>query len=464
MKCPNCGAEMKDGILYCEHCGEDIHIVPDFEPELEHNIEQSLGHIRKSVEESNEPVQKTVVFSVKQLGFVISILILIIFLVFGIFCLLSYFSVNEQIDKARDATLKGNYDKAIARYEHALELDSLNVDAKFELAEVYFLQNNTEEYEKLLVQIVNDPNTGVEQLESAYGKLIAVYRTQGDYQTINDMLLTCPNEAIKTTYHSYLAMPPVFSTASGEYREVQAIKLTVTGKGIIYYTLDGKDPTSDSTQYTAPILLENGKHIIKAIFVNENGVQSEMVEAEYQIDVEELEEPAVNLEGGEYNVPLMISIINGYENVYYTTDGSIPTMDSHLYTEPIPMPLGVSVFKFARIEPGRISQIVERTYTLVLSTDISAEMAVDKVREHSLATGKIIDNSGHFDETKACYRYQFKYVLNINQAGDYFVIEELLSDIYNVQTKTGNYYAVEAYTGKLYKLQIENGVYTLTDV
>ena len=23
MKCPNCGAEMKEGTLYCEHCGED---------------------------------------------------------------------------------------------------------------------------------------------------------------------------------------------------------------------------------------------------------------------------------------------------------------------------------------------------------------------------------------------------------------------------------------------------------
>ena len=34
MKCPNCGAEMEEGKLYCEHCGEDIHIVPDFEPEV----------------------------------------------------------------------------------------------------------------------------------------------------------------------------------------------------------------------------------------------------------------------------------------------------------------------------------------------------------------------------------------------------------------------------------------------
>ena len=24
MKCPRCGSEMKDGMLFCEHCGEEI--------------------------------------------------------------------------------------------------------------------------------------------------------------------------------------------------------------------------------------------------------------------------------------------------------------------------------------------------------------------------------------------------------------------------------------------------------
>ena len=36
---------MKEGTLYCEHCGEDIHIVPDFEPEIEYNMEQTLHDI-----------------------------------------------------------------------------------------------------------------------------------------------------------------------------------------------------------------------------------------------------------------------------------------------------------------------------------------------------------------------------------------------------------------------------------
>lgn len=35
MKCPRCGSEMKDGMLFCEHCGEEIRIVQDFEPEID---------------------------------------------------------------------------------------------------------------------------------------------------------------------------------------------------------------------------------------------------------------------------------------------------------------------------------------------------------------------------------------------------------------------------------------------
>ena len=35
MKCPRCGADMKEGQMYCEHCGREIQIVPEFDPALE---------------------------------------------------------------------------------------------------------------------------------------------------------------------------------------------------------------------------------------------------------------------------------------------------------------------------------------------------------------------------------------------------------------------------------------------
>ena len=42
---------MAEGKLYCEHCGEDIHIVPDFEPELERSLELTMNGILEDLDE-----------------------------------------------------------------------------------------------------------------------------------------------------------------------------------------------------------------------------------------------------------------------------------------------------------------------------------------------------------------------------------------------------------------------------
>ena len=39
---PHCGNEMIEGHLICEKCGEEIRIVPDFEPEIENSITAQL--------------------------------------------------------------------------------------------------------------------------------------------------------------------------------------------------------------------------------------------------------------------------------------------------------------------------------------------------------------------------------------------------------------------------------------
>ena len=48
MKCPNCGAQIPINSLYCETCGEDIHIVPniDFNDlDIQDTMDGILEHI-----------------------------------------------------------------------------------------------------------------------------------------------------------------------------------------------------------------------------------------------------------------------------------------------------------------------------------------------------------------------------------------------------------------------------------
>ena len=178
MKCPNCGAEMKEGTLYCEHCGEDIHIVPDFEPEIEYNMEQTLHDIAREMtpEEDatddqdaqqsmtelqdwdEEPLENTAKHPFRW-KFIVLILVLAVVAVvctgFGI-SYSHYHSAEYQIKSAREYVASGEYDQAITCYERALEIDPGNITLKFELADIYFQKNNKMEYENLLREIVAD--------------------------------------------------------------------------------------------------------------------------------------------------------------------------------------------------------------------------------------------------------------------------------------------------------------------
>ena len=135
MKCPNCGAEMKEGTLYCEHCGEDIHIVPDFEPEIEYNMEQTLHDIAREMtpEEDatddqdaqqsmtelqdwdEEPLENTAKHPFRW-KFIVLILVLAVVAVvctgFGI-SYSHYHSAEYQIKSAREYVASGEYDQAI---------------------------------------------------------------------------------------------------------------------------------------------------------------------------------------------------------------------------------------------------------------------------------------------------------------------------------------------------------------
>lgn len=473
MKCPNCGAEMKEGTLYCEHCGEDIHIVPDFEPEIEYNLEQTLNDIAKEMAPEEQPSVSEPTEEEPQdwdqaaeetvprhpFRWKLAVLATVLFVVavvcvgFGI-SYSHYHSADYQIKCARDYVTQEEFDEAITCYDRALELEPDRNDWKFELADIYFRKNNKMEYEYLLREIAMDPKATSEELESAYGKLIAIYDARKDYATINQLLKDCGNVNIMSKYQSYMAMEPEFSLNEGYYTSIQPLKLSTFGSGRIYYTTDGSEPDENSSLYTAPILLENGDYCIRAVYINENGIRSQVVTHNYHIEIEELSAPEVNTVSGEYEFPINIEVTDG-GNVYYTTDGSDPTENSTVYTGAIPMPLGKSVFRFIRIADGRKSEIVERTYNLVMNTEFTPEQAVSVVVAYEIASGKIWDETGVFDETGAAYLYEYQYVTNINKVDDFYVIAEVYRGTDGNLTRTGNLFAVNAYTQQLYKLQLD---------
>lgn len=455
MKCPSCGAEMADGSLYCEHCGEDIHIVPDFDPELEQDIELTISGMLEDIDGQKVPEEEEQPPRRKNFWKLWAVCGAVLAVMAAGAGLLAYHhnSLEWQIERGAEYVESQKYDRAIRCYSRALELDEDNIELKFSLAEVYFLKNNKIEYEFLLREIARDADATSEQLERAYGKLIAIYSAREDYQTINDLLLASDNATLISTYQKYLARPPEFSIKPGYYTMIQPLKLSAFGSGKIYYTLDGSEPSAESTQYTAPIILEDGDYVVKALFINDNGIVSTVTSGEFHVEFEEIPAPNINLYSGNYNFPMNIEVVEDTEEIYYTTDGSTPTYSSQLYSRPIPMPLGKSNFKFARIENGVTGDVTERTYNLVMNTDFTPQQAVDSVMQYAMNTGKVYDADGHFDESGDRYQYEYQYVTNINAIDDFYVISEIYCGADGSLTKTGNNFAVNAYTGVIFKLQ-----------
>lgn len=463
MKCQKCGMEIPENTFRCEKCGNDIHIVPDYDPELEDHILDSIGHVTEKLPDVPSRRKE---LSLRFVWITVSACLCgLIAAVSFVILLITSYSYDYQISRAKMCMSNSRYDKAVYYYDKAIAIKDEDAELYFSVANAYLQQGNKLEYEYILTKIIAHPFVNEEQLERAYGSLIAIYKERGEYDTINDILQSCGLNQITKAYQSYLALPPSFNYEEGTYDKAIPLKLTACTAGIIYYTLDGTIPNQESSQYTSPILLEQENMIVTAMFINEYGVASEAVSFQYDVIIDVDEGPEVSVISGKYSSPMFIEIVdNESKDVYYTIDGSTPNLHSYLYTGPISMPLGKSEFSFAFVaEDGTSSEVVKREYDLQLNSNVSVEDAEALVVEYMLILKKIIlENGLYSNETSAKYLYKYQSVMPLEGYGDYYVIAEFHQDEEGLESKTGSYYAVDIYKKECFKLsRDEDGNYTL---
>lgn len=477
MKCPNCGAQIPINSLYCETCGEDIHIVPniDFNDlDIQDTMDGILEHITDEANTIRIDEQEAKKQSLrkdkkrKRMLLRAGILAFVLLLVLGATGILKwkqYHSVSYQLSKAEDCVKRQDYQQAINYYNRVLELDYTNIQAKFDLAEVYFQVNNKVEYEYLMRDIVTDENATTEQLITAYGKLIGIYRGKDEYQTIHNILSFCKNETVLNTYSDYVALPPRFSLGDGYYTKVEPLTISGQSNGKIYYTLDGNEPDIYSIEYTAPIILEEGEYEIKARYINQNGIKSDVAVAKYHVEIEYLPAPIVNVLNGQYEHPVNIEIMGDSTDVYYTVDGSRPSVESLKYEGPIPMPLGVSHFRFIQVKGNKVSEITDLEISLEMNGGLSTVEAEVKAMEYAMSIQRVTAPDGSVEGSPARYSYSFCYPISVEEQGDFYVLEEKLFQNDYAPVSTGNLFAVNIYSGIIYGLQIdEYHNYSLIDL
>lgn len=470
MKCPNCGNELKDGHLICEICGEEIQIVPDFEPEIENSITETLSTLaamqegedtESQPEEDGEYIKDEmesdgeIIASGHKTWVMMSLIVICAVAVLS-YAMYAYHvnTVEYRIDKAKEYAANENYAEAIACLEEAYVSYPDVAQILFLEADYYYLQQDNTSALNQLMKIIEDGRFAYEDVEEAYDKIITIYANQGQYAQINELLRACTDERIVSIFQSYLAMEPEFSYVEGTYAEVIPLKLSSNTSGTIYYTMDGSKPDKNSLIYTAPLFLETGEYTISAFFVNDYGIESEIVSKKYVINLATPNAPEVELYSGEYTEPTMITV-EGMEGcrIFYTTDESEPTADSVPYTGPIPMPLGKTLFKFVNIsEEGVSSDVTMRTYTLTLEGAISTVQAVSNLIQRLVETGYLEDASGHNKRLSGTLSYQFSSVLRVGEDDDYYTIYEYYDDGTGMLNRTDKVFLIQIYTGQAAQL------------
>ncbi len=486
MHCPKCNKELKDGYLYCEYCGYEIQMVPDFEPDVDGSILSSLREIQKEAFEEEQKdnnaaqVQKEQIkwsYRMKKfkkehkmafyvlLTFCVSFCVL---LTVGITYFLRYLSPGIQYDKAMDAYAKEDYSESLKYVEHTIMLQPEYLDAYIAGFQCSMKLGDYNGAEHFLLEGIGYKAYDETEIVYCFDELIKCYIQKQQYAKINRLLILCPSSIIVSKYQEYLALPVSFSYAEGTYVGTIPLKLSSGSEGTIYYTFDDTMPDTSSTKYISPIFLEEGEHTINAVFINEYGVSSDVVTKKYIIEERVIPlPPSVSCYSGEYVVPEWITIDSeDHCSVYYTTDGTIPTEEAIKYTEPIPMPLGKTRFKFVcyNEDSGYYSEVITREYDFELNTEYEYTQAQRDIYALMINENIILDYAGTRSNFVGSNSYEFQYVITEEGLGEFYLFAEFFdpedgSDV----NATGIMFAVGVYDGTIYRATInENMDYVLT--
>ncbi len=478
MKCPNCGLEIPEGHMYCDSCGTEINFVPDFDPEVENEINATLSGMadelnkeereRAAQDARRKALLRAILSRWKLICGVIAALFLSVILIVTFFVYhnktsLYYLSLSE------GARNSGDFNSAIECLKEGNRQHPDNPDIIFRMSDYYLEEGMDEEAINSLLLITDDKLFSEEKITSAYEGIISICRQNGDYERIAALLENSDDPIARSLRERYIPAMPVMTPASGSYDEV-SIKLTLLddSDNRIYYTVNGDDPNDGSILFENEIVLDSeGTYNVKAVAVNSFGIASAVAQSEYVIEKGAPSPPEIMEPSGEYNQNTMIvAVAQAGCSIFYTTDGSDPTMDSTQYISPITMPVGSSHFRFISFDnEGAASEIVDREYHLVYTRLVSTEQAVNLLVATLVRLDILLDNTGKVRGAEGHNEYIYNNVIDIQGAGEYYVVVEnhVMND--GTSTPTGLIYAVNTHDGTVNRLGYDSsGKYTLITI
>lgn len=352
MKCVKCGATLKDNTIFCENCGQEVQIVPDynvFEDEyLKALLEEDNLKNKKPAEvppvEEEEPKPEPQKKKNKKLVICVISIVVLLLLIVGItvgMILQKRNTVDYQIAKAKEALSSKEYQVALEYYEKALEFEPDNKELLHAMADIYRQQGDFDSAYVSYMDLINKDSGDYK----AYEALISILAENNKTEEIIALGKEVTDPSILPLFEEYMVVPPTFSVDEGTYEEYQIISLSAAKGCEIYYTTDGSDPVKKGKLYTSSIDLEEleeaDSYVISAVCKNQKGIYSDSVTKKYKIDLQAPDMPEVSPDGGSFTTATTVTIAIPEGCVaYYTWDGTEPSINSEQYSAMIEVPEG----------------------------------------------------------------------------------------------------------------------------
>ncbi len=161
------------------------------------------------------------------------------------------------------------------------------------------------------------------------------------------------------------APTPTIGPSNPVFTGSETVSITDAINGAtIYYTTDGSTPNASSLVYQKPFAISSSM-TITAIASASGYLWSAPASAVY-MSTSTPPNPVFSLASGTYSGSQTLTITDTFPGavIYYTVDGSNPTVASSVYTQPIPVSLSEIVQAVAVGKGGFASSVVSATYSI----------------------------------------------------------------------------------------------------
>lgn len=291
MKCQKCGAEIPEGKIYCEKCGQAIQMVPDYNPvdDISIGTEESVDEqLRSSYtgtaseQEEEDDLQNEQKPWYRRWGFRIAVLCLLGAGAIAYQAAYHFMRADQEVEAEPEETIlleKPLFSMEPGTYSHTLQL----------------ILSHTEREEGAIYYTTDGTTPDV--YSSVYHSPISIDEGTTIIRAVFIRSDGVQSEEADGTYKVVFEYPdePVFSVAEGQYVGGFLVSIRAGAGSKIYYTTNGEEPDRYSTRYTGPIQINPGLTVLQAVAVDENNRESGVVEVIYDVkEADPIVDPSVD--------------------------------------------------------------------------------------------------------------------------------------------------------------------------